>query len=228
MFGFYNSWVGGEELSLGTVLFYYLMPIGAAIPFAWSYHTERKSGYLKNIASRTDKKKYFIAKTIAVFVSGVLAVLIPLIVNIALVSAFVPTIEPFAGYTFYNHVFIGDMWIELYYTCPWLYVTLYVLLDVLYGVIYALLIFAVTFFIKNILAILFVPFISLFVIGYFGEIIIMNVQMDRWFEFNPIIYLHSLHSGNQRAWWIILLITIGLLCFSLCTIFIRGFKDEIF
>ena len=56
LFGFYNSWVGGEVISLAQSLFYNLLPIGAAIPFAWSYHTERKNGYLKNIASRTDKK----------------------------------------------------------------------------------------------------------------------------------------------------------------------------
>ena len=64
LFGFYNSWVGGEALSLFQTLFYNLLPVGAAIPYAWSYHTERKSGYLKDIASRTDKKKYFVAKAL--------------------------------------------------------------------------------------------------------------------------------------------------------------------
>lgn len=111
LFTSYSSWVGGEEISLGTVAFYYMLPIAVAIPFAWSYHTERKSGYLKNIASRTDKKKYFIAKTIAVFTSGVLTVLVPILINIFLIFAFVPSIDPFPGYTFYNHLFIGDMWI---------------------------------------------------------------------------------------------------------------------
>ncbi len=74
----YTSWVGADRVSLAYSLFYNLLPIGAAIPFAWSYHSEKKCGYLKNIATRINKKYYYISKTIAVFTSGTLAVLIPM------------------------------------------------------------------------------------------------------------------------------------------------------
>ena len=228
LFSFYNSWVGGEALSLFQSLFFNLLPIGAAIPFAWSYHTERKSGYLKNIASRTDKKKYFIAKTIAVFTSGALVVLIPLIVNIAIVSAFVPSIDPFAGYTFYNYHYVGEMWIEYYFTNPALYVALYVLLDSLYGGIFALLSFATAFYIKNILAVLFLPYFFVTAVGYLQSVVYANIYVTVTYEFNPAVYLHSLMYGGSRMWWIVLPTTLFLLIFSLGTIFIRGFKDEIF
>jgi len=228
LYGFYNSWVGGEALSLFQSLFFNLLPIGAAIPFAWSYHTERKSGYLKNIASRTDKKKYFIAKTIAVFTSGALVVLIPLIVNIAIVSAFVPSIDPFAGYTFYNYHYVGEMWIEYYFTNPALYVSLYVLFDALYGGIFALLSFTTAFYIKNILAVLFLPYLLVTAIGYLQSVIYANIYVTVTYEFNPAVYLHSLMYGGSRMWWIILPITVFFILISLGTIFIRGFKDEIF
>ena len=228
LFGFYNSWVGGEALSLFQTLFYNLLPIGAAIPYAWSYHTERKSGYLKSIASRTDKKKYFVAKAIAVFTSGVLVVLIPILVNIIMVSAFVPFVEPFAGYTFYNYHYVGEMWIEYYFTNPMLYVALYVLLDTLYGGLYALLSFAVAFYIKNILAVLFMPYLFVAVLGYLENIIITNGVYEAVYAINPSLYLHSLMYGGMRMWWIILPITLVLLIFALGTIFIRGFRDEIF
>ena len=228
LYGFYNSWVGGEALSLFQSLFFNLLPIGAAIPFAWSYHTERKSGYLKNIASRTDKKKYFIAKTIAVFISGALVVLIPLIVNIALVSAFVPSIDPFAGYTFYNYHYVGEMWIEYYFTNPALYVSLYVLFDALYGGIFALLSFATAFYIKNILAVLFLPYCLTMVVGYLQNIIIANGWFDVTYTISPSYYLHSLMYGGSRIEWVIISITLFLLTFSLGSIFVRGFNDEIF
>lgn len=228
LFGFYNSWVGGEALSLFQVIFYYLLPVGAIIPFAWSYHTERKNGYLKNIASRIDKKKYFIAKAMAVFTSGSLVVLISLIVNIAIVSAFVPAIEPFATYTFYNYIYIGDMWVDYYYSNPALYVALYVMLDTLYGGIFALLSFATAFYVKNIFAVMFLPFISVVAVGYIRDLSITYTTAEVFYEFNPITYLHSLMYGGQREWWVIWGIALILLLFSLCTIFIRGFRDEIF
>ena len=233
IFSFYNSWIGGEVLSLGQPLFYNLLPIAAAIPFAWSYHTERKSGYLKNIASRTDKKKYFIAKTIAVFTSGALVVLIPLIANIILVSAFVPAIDPFAGYTFYNYRYIGEMWVDLYFNCPALYLALYVMLDAIYGGIYALLSFATAFYIKNILAVLFVPYFLVMAVGYLQSVINSNLQSSAkgfyvQYEFNPSVYLHSLMYGGHRLWFVIWGIALALLLFSIATIFIRGFNDEIF
>ena len=228
LFGFFNSWVGGEAISVFQVIFYYLLPVASVIPFAWSYYTERKSGYLKNITSRTDKKKYFIAKTIAVFTSGALAVLIPLIVNIAIVSAFVPTITPFAGYTFYNYVYIGDMWVDLYYSNPSLYVALYVLLDALYGGIFALLSFATAFYVKNIFAVMFFPFLSVVAVGYIRDLSINYTTSVVFYEYSPITYLHSLMYGGQRVWWVIWGLALILLLFSLCTIFIRGFRDEIF
>ena len=74
LFTFYNSWVGGDDLSLAAALFYALLPVGAALPFGWSYCTEHKSGYLKNIYTRVDKKTYLAGKALAVFLSGAGAV----------------------------------------------------------------------------------------------------------------------------------------------------------
>ena len=228
LYTFYKDWVGGEVLSLFQTIFYYLLPVASVIPFAWSYYTERKSGYLKNIASRTNKKKYFIAKTIAVFISGALVALIPLIVNIALVSAFVPSIDPFAGYTFFNYHYIGEIWIEYYFTNPALYIALYVLLDTIYGGIFALLSFAIAFYVRNIFAIIFLPFMLVVALGYIRDLVLTYNNTYIFYEFNPTIFLHSLMYGGQRVWWVIWGIALVLLLFSIGTIFIRGFKDEIF
>lgn len=52
LLGFYNAWVGGENLSLAYSVFYTLLPVAAALPYAWSFFLERKTGYLKNVATR--------------------------------------------------------------------------------------------------------------------------------------------------------------------------------
>lgn len=85
--GFYNSWIGGESMSLVYSLFYTLLPVAAALPFAWSFFTERRSGYIKNVCTRTKKQYYFVAKGVAVFVSGALVTLLPLAVNLLITSA---------------------------------------------------------------------------------------------------------------------------------------------
>ncbi|MBP3324634.1 MAG: hypothetical protein J6M16_10610 [Clostridia bacterium] len=228
LYSFFNSWLGGEELSLAGSLFFSLMPVGCAIPYAWSYYTEKKSGYLKNVASRENKRKYILAKTLAVFVSGALTVLIPMVLNVFLVSAFVPDVMPFAGYTLYNHIYFGDLWVDFYYTFPYLYVLFYLLLDVLYGGIYALLSLAVSCFYQNLLSVLFLPFITMVAVNYLKGLFDQLYMSNVIYKINPMGFLHSLSSGGTRAWWIILLVTVLLLATSLLIIFIKGFKDEIF
>lgn len=228
LFGFYNSWVGGEELSLASTLFFSLLPIGAVLPFGWSFYSERKSEYLKNIATRIDKKAYLFCKAIAVFLSGALVVLIPLLVNILLVSAFVPICDPFVGYTFYNHVFFGGLWVDLFFTNPALYMLLYVLLDTLYGGIFALLSFAFAFYVKNMLAVILLPFLFMLLFGYLEGVIQSGLPQWIPIEFVPTRFLHSRTLNGRTVWWAVVLTTAVLLGFALLTIGIRGNKDEIF
>lgn len=228
LFGFYNSWIGGENLSLANTLFFVLLPVGAALPYGWSFHTERKSGYIKNVVSRIDKRSYFFAKTIAVFTSGMLAVFIPLVSNILLTSAFIPIVSPFAGYTFYNYVYFGNMWSDLFFTNPFLHMILYVLLDTLYGGIFALLSFAVTFYVKNIFSGIFVPFLSMLGLSYVEGIIHRGFSDIIPIEFIPTKFLHSRSLNAQTMGWSVLAVTLFLLVFALLTIFIRGSKDEVF
>lgn len=229
IFGFYNSWVGGEDLSLAYTLFFQLLPLGAALPFAWSFCRERKTGYIKNITSRVKKEYYYCSKAIAVFISGMLVVLIPVLVNILMVSAFVPVVKPFVIYTHYNHLYFGNMWADIYYTNPMLYTALYVMLESLYGGIFALLSFAITFYINNIFAVEILPFILMIASGYLQSFIynlINNPTVQ--LEFVPTTFIHSKNMGGQVVSWVVITVTLVLLAFSLTTIFVRGKKDEVF
>lgn len=55
-FIFANSWIGGEEYSLGFAIFYFLFPIMVAMPYSWSYVQEEKSGYMRVIGVTISKK----------------------------------------------------------------------------------------------------------------------------------------------------------------------------
>ena len=129
LYSFFGAWLGGDTLSLAYTLFFTFLPIGASIPYAWSFHSEKKNGYIRNIAIRTNKINYYIAKGISVFISGALAVFIPYIINILLVSAFIPYYPNWAGYNFYNLVFFGNMWSDLFFSNPILHTMLFVMLN---------------------------------------------------------------------------------------------------
>lgn len=226
LYTFYNSWVGGDELSLAAALFYTLLPVGAALPFGWSYYVEQKNGYLKNIYSRVDKKTYLTGKTIAVFLSGAAVVAISLVVNILLILAKIPLITPFAGYNLYNHIYFGSLWSDLYFSAPGFYVFLYALLTVCYGGIFALFSFAVGFYLHNIFAVLFSPFLFLVAVNYMKGAIQSNMTDQVPVEFVPTQFLHPQGAYCQTMAWAVLLVTALLLGFSLLTIYFRGARHE--
>lgn len=225
--GFYTSWIGGESLSLVYSVFYTLLPVAAALPFAWSFFTERQSGYIKNIAVRAKKLQYFVAKAAAVFLSGMLLVLIALVLNLFVVSAFLPVYQPEVNYVIYTHVNFGELWANLYYVYPFLFVILYVLLTAVYGGIFALLSLAVTFYIRNRFAVLLLPFLLLMGLQYVESAI--AIQTSAWYmEIVPTSFLHSTAPLLMNVGWIILLEAALFLAFSLLTVLLRGKHDEIY
>lgn len=226
LFTFYNSWVGGDDLSLAAALFYALLPVGAALPFSWSYCTERKSGYLKNIYTRVDKKTYLAGKALAVFLSGAGAVAVSLGVNLLLVLAKVPLVTPFAGYNFYNHIYFGNLWADLYFTAPGLYVLLYAVLDVFYGGVFALLSFAVGFYVPSVLAVVFVPFLLTLAAGYGETALYTAWAAAAPVEWVPPYFLHPQVPHYQVMGWAVALVTALLLAFALLTVCFRGVRHE--
>lgn len=104
----------------GTVLYMVLWPILAAIPFAWSYSEERRSGLYNQLAARCSTIQYIIAKYIAVFVSGGLVVSLTMLMDLLLNALVCPysvldvcdSLSAVANDTFMS---------ALFYTNPWLH-----------------------------------------------------------------------------------------------------------
>lgn len=131
-FSLFINWMGTNLISFSRSLFFFIWPVLAAMPYGWSYSSERRSGYYNQIASRSSRKRYFCSKYIAVFVSGGLAVAVPLLFDLlanALVSPdAVPDvtlmIQPIS-----NGCFLSG----LYYTHPWVFALIWCFVDFLWG-----------------------------------------------------------------------------------------------
>jgi len=87
--GFYNLWFP-SLMDSSTVYYFYFLGIIAALPFAASYYRDKKSGVIKNISNRVKKSTYIKAKYIATFITGGIAVSIPLIVDFLMVRLYIP------------------------------------------------------------------------------------------------------------------------------------------
>ena len=128
----YSLWMGTTTAwSASQTIFFYLIPLLAATPYALSYLSDRRSGYIRTLALRTGKKTYYRAKFLAVFLAGGLAIALPLLVNFFLTTLYAPllTPDPYSIIT----VNYTNATAVLYYKAPLLFVLFGLLVDFVYG-----------------------------------------------------------------------------------------------
>lgn len=196
----FNYWIGGEHSSLGFALFFTLLPIIVVLPYGWSYFTENRAGYVKAVVTRGGKWQYFLSKYIATFTAGGLVILLPLLLNFIIVSCFVPAITPTKLYPLYYGVIHGSMWSKMFYTNPFIYVVLYLVLNFIFAGVFATMSVAISFFIKNRIAILLIPFFLIFILHYSRTFLAYKY----YYEISPLNYLHATNLENPINVWIVL------------------------
>ena len=222
----YQKWIGSELVSLASTLFFTLLPVCAVLPYASAFHQERKVGYLRVMVPQCGRKPYFLAKTLAVFLTGAVVVILPLLVNFLAVSAFVPATAPQVNYSFYNYVLFGDLWVDLFFDQPLLYVLLYILLDGLFGGLLALFAFALSFLIPNRVVILVLPLLLLLGLDY------LSTMAAGFWSSTPMTIslldlLRAAHDATARGW--VVALEAGILAvFSGAIIWLRGVRSEVY
>lgn len=65
-----DGWLGTDFTSVLEHFFYLTLPLLAAVPWADSYHTEKKNGYLKMVYTKTSRMRYLLSKYAVAFLSG--------------------------------------------------------------------------------------------------------------------------------------------------------------
>lgn len=220
----FNKWVLGEAYTLGTTIFSFIFAILASMPYAWSYCAERNSGYVKNVIIRSGKREYYIAKYIAVFVSGGLAVLIPLVLNFLLVSMFIPAAVPDPSYVIYYAVWGGSLMSGLFYTKPLIYVFIYLIMNFLFSGVIACISFIVARFIKNKIAVILSPFFLLVAVDYFKRIPEALFRV----EISPMKFLKGMRLSYDSKWGVIITEFIFLLVVTFTFFAITRNKKDVY
>lgn len=130
-FSLFLLWMPVNGASYGRYLFYLVWPVLAAMPFGWSYLQERRGGLYNQLVSRMGRKSYYVTKYIAVFISGGLVVVVPVLLNLLFNATFCPYVLP----NILNMLRISDGYFlsELYFTVPWAYALIWCGVDFLLG-----------------------------------------------------------------------------------------------
>ena len=224
MYILYNNWILGEATSLGSTLFYFIMPLLAVIPYGWSLCEEHESNYEQTIIQKSGRKKYYFSKFIATYLSGGFAVCVPLVFSLALTATVFPAITPDVYYDTAYGVFGQSLFSELYYTVPLIYVVCYVLLDFIFCGFFACLGTISALMTHHLLPCILAPEIICLGFHYFRQFIYI-VPDKIYKEVSPLFFLRGMECGYSADMKIILAELLGLICVCIFALR-RCFRQE--
>lgn len=131
-----SSWLGGGPGFLETFIYFLVLPILAVLPFGTSYFSDQASGFLKGLYMRASRKDYLTAKYIAVFLSGGLAVLLPLVMNLLCALELLPNLVPQSVFA-NNGLCAANLLYKIYFSHPIIYTVIFLCIDFMAGGIWA-------------------------------------------------------------------------------------------
>ena len=158
----FSTWMGNELFPIQSYIFYLILPLLAVLPFGSSFFEDIKSGYIINVCTRVEKKIYFKAKYLAVFLSGGVTVVAPLLLNLVLSSMFMPAFIPDNGTV--GTISPTTMAYEVFFTHPLIYVLMLIVIDFIFAGVMATLALSYTYFTEHRFGVMIVPFVFYFFI----------------------------------------------------------------
>ncbi|WP_035294868.1 hypothetical protein [Clostridium sp. KNHs214] len=196
-----------------------IFPLMVTIVFADSYLEDVKSGFIKNMLTRYDKKKYLINRFFVNFVISGLIISIPFIVNYLLYASFIPSIEP--------KIFFSSPALEarnflprIYYKFPLLHVFIRIFLLFIYGGTFSSIALASSIYSRNKYVITIIPFIVYMAMDVIAP---MVFPMVSGYRYSPMMFLFN-PTGYNHMFIAVPLILITA-CFSI--FIIGGMKNEL-
>lgn len=220
-----HRWIDGSQMTVGEIVFYAVFPLLSAMPFSWSLLSERREGYTNQSIIRRSKRTYLVAKFIAVFLSGGIAIISATVFNLMANMWILPvckTLPALVGYG--DGVFLS----KILFSKPWLYLLLCLVTSFVWAGSLACLGLTVSLFLQNTIVAVLFPFAL--VLG--GSFLIEGLAAPHTgssylgrLETSPMQLLHAMTTNSNPAWyvWTVQLVFLGLITVVYC---LRGMRDE--
>lgn len=126
------KWIGAYRGFDEAIYLFVLLPLITSFAYSWTVCYDRSSGYITQVISRTNRKKYFLAKYIVSFISGGIIFAASVIFHFLLISMFLPAQYPVAavGTSFVSPFSFCS---ELYYSSPYIFLLVWTFTAFLWG-----------------------------------------------------------------------------------------------
>lgn len=223
----FNNWIGGEGLSPFSSIFSFVFPLLSTLPYAWSYQYEKSAGYQNQLLLHETRFSYLLTKYAAVFLSGGLAVLVPLIINFLCTCLIFPVVTPDVSYCHYYGIYNQSPFCELFYSQPLLFETVYLLIDFIFGGIFACLALSFSLLgVPRIISLLLPMLICLLLHVCTPAVFLLAPPPFSELEYSPLNYLLP---GPKRAFGSLgVMLTEGLffMLFSALAFYLRWRKKD--
>lgn len=166
----YESWIEADFNCAYSLIFFMIMPLLSTLPHGISYFEDMKSGYIRLIMPRKDKKAYYVSKCLAVSVSAFVVIVIPLLLNLFLAMTKLPAISPDIATSSSSITSRSILW-SVYYEHPLVHALTFILLDGIYGALFGLISFIVSDFAEHGIVVMLFPFIlNVFLLALFDTL----------------------------------------------------------
>lgn len=186
------------------------------MPYAVTYLSDIKSGIIKNYVTRTAKFNYLAAKYIAVFVTGGVVVVMPLLINYLTAITILPSLVWPVG------VFASSpqiIWSAIFYTHPHIYMIMYMILLFVCGGLMA----TIALIVSNIVNNRFVAMLAPYIITEFANAI-LRMSDKKWLRGIAPTKLFNMAQTNTGVSFIVYIAV--LLILGVVVYFIGGLKHE--
>lgn len=217
----YNSFIGLDYAYLPSTILYTIFPLLVTLPHAISYYRDKKSGYIKNILLKTDRKDYYFAKYLSVFASGFITTLVILLFSLWISAMAFPALNPEVATSTYCPFLKTQMMVELFYSHPLIYVLIYILIDAVFFGIVSTIALGISIFAGNILLVFSGGMILYLVVEYLMEI------TNKW-DFSPFLFLKPTQLNCNAKPQIIFIEAIGIILFVSIPFFLKERKKDVF
>lgn len=154
----FGKWMCGDDSSVFPVMYYFIVPILASLPFAGSYKEDIDSGYIKNITTRISRKEYLKAKYLVTFLIGGVVSILPMVINFLLTAMVLPAVIPQAC-TGYFPIFSYSMLGNLFYSHPYIYLMIYMIINFVFLGLLSTLALVAAYICDNLFTTILSPFI---------------------------------------------------------------------
>lgn len=213
-----DTWLAGNTANLESFVYFLILPILAVLPFGTSYFEDKQSGYLKGIYVRTNRKKYLSAKYTATFLTGGCAVVIPLILNLLCCIVLIPNLIAASALP-HNGIHAANVFYELYFSYPMLYILIFLFIDFILGGIFACAALACSFLSDYKVIVAICPF-------FIQLVIHVICTMLGTIDYSSVYFAQSGY-GLKHLWVLGIYFVVGI-CATMVIFMHKGEREDVF